>query len=413
MRLLKARIRHFRNLNQVELDPSPRTTILVGPNGQGKTNTLEALYYAATLRPLRATKLSELVQFGSTSGAEVSTTYELAGGPREYVVRVEGGERSIEVDGKNVSKLDDYFGQIVVVAFTPDDLAIVKGAPDERRRFLDRAVFGRFPAYLSESRDFTRALKARNRILREGGNDAMREAFDAQVARLGARLWKRRLAVISEIDPHVTRAFEAVGRLPVALLARYRPAAVEISEEMSEEDLARVLSDALEEKLPIDRERRFTSVGPQADDLSLRLGDRSARSYASQGQQRAIVLALKIGEIENLRARLGHYPLLLLDDVSSELDPERNSQLMDYLNSLDAQVVLSTTDISLVAAPPSEEIWPPMWSKPDPSDGRSTSARRCRQPSDTGDRGARRSEDARRRAAPDATGCRRSSFDRL
>jgi DNA replication and repair protein RecF len=264
-------------------------------------------------------------------------------------VRVVGVERVVEVDGKRVSRLDDYFGQVVVVAFTPDDLALVKGSPDERRRFLDRAVFGRSPAFLGESRDYTRALKARNRLLREGGSAEVREAFDAQLARLGARLWRRRLALVEELLPHAQRAFDAVGRLPVPLQLRYRPLGVQIDLSMPESALEQVLLEALEQKLPTDVDRKFTSVGPHADDLALSLGDRAARLYASQGQQRATVLALKIGEIENLRSQLGHYPLLLLDDVSSELDPDRNRFLMQYLRGLDAQVVLTTTDPGLVS----------------------------------------------------------------
>jgi DNA replication and repair protein RecF len=348
VRLLRTRIRNFRNLTEVDLEPGPRTTVLVGRNGQGKTNTLEAIYFAATLRPLRATRLTELLQFGSTAAAEVASTWELKGGPREYAVRVEGSHRQISVDAKRVTKLDDYFGEVVVVAFTPDDLAVVKGAPEERRRFIDRAVFGRFPAYLSESRDYARALKARNRILREGGDEAMREAFDAQVARLGARVWRRRLSLLEELEPFTQQVFEAVGRIQAPLRVRYRPAVVEIDEGMSEEQLTSILAEVLDEKLPLDRERRFTSVGPHADDLSMSLGGKSARTYASQGQQRAIVLALKIGEIENLRSHHGDYPLLLLDDVSSELDPERNGWLMDYLSRLETQAVLSTTDEALV-----------------------------------------------------------------
>lgn len=349
MKLLSATIRRFRNLSDARLDPGPRATVLVGENGQGKTNTLEALYYAATLRPLRATRLSELVQFGqSQAGAEVATVHELAGGPREFRVRLAGGERVLEIDGKRVSKVDEYIGHVSVVAFTPDDLTLVKGAPEERRRFLDRAVFGRFPGYLGESRDYTRALKARNRLLREGGPDAVRDAFDVQLARLGARLWRRRLDLLGELRPHVEAAFQAVGRLQVPLRLEYRCAGARIDASMDVPALEQVLLDALGLRLPLDRERLFTSVGPHADDLVLSLGDRPARLYGSQGQQRATVLALKIGEIENLRSRLGHAPLLLLDDVSSELDPERNRFLMDYLRELEAQVVLTTTDLALV-----------------------------------------------------------------
>jgi DNA replication and repair protein RecF len=348
VRLLKARIRHFRNLGDVEIEAAPRATVLLGPNGQGKTNTLESIYYAATLRPLRSSRLTDLVQFGQPF-ADISSTYELAGGPREFAVHLEGGEREISVDGKRVSSLDDYFGQVVVVAFTPDDLSLVKGDPEGRRRFLDRAVFEGSPVYLKESRDYQRALKARNRILRERGSDAVREAFDAQLTRLGARLWYRRLQLITELQPHVAKAFDAVGRLESTIELRYRAVSVEVDAAFSETQLEQILIEGLEAKLGTDRERGFTSVGPHVDDLALILRGRVARSFASQGQQRAIVLALKIGEIENLRSHSGHYPLLLLDDVSSELDPERNEFLMGYLRDLDAQVVLSTTDRQLVS----------------------------------------------------------------
>lgn len=354
MRLLSASMRDFRNLADVRLDPGLRATVLVGPNGQGKTNTLEALYYATALRPLRGSRPSELVRFGAAS-MEVRTVWQLPGGPREFVARIVSGERVLEVDGKRVSSVDDYFGQATVVAFTPDDLVLVKGAPDERRRFLDRAVFARWPAFLAESRDYARALKARNRLLREKGDDALREAFDAQLARLGARVWRRRLALLDELRPHAQAAFDAVARLPEPLGLRYRSAAVSFRKDMSVADLEALLLEGLDARLPLDRDRRFTSVGPHADDLVLSIGERPARLYGSQGQQRATVLALKIGEIENLRHQLGEYPLLLLDDVSSELDPERNRFLMQYLGALDTQVVLTTTDRGLVSVAAGED----------------------------------------------------------
>jgi DNA replication and repair protein RecF len=351
VQLLAARIPLFRNLDGVELQPGPRATVLVGSNGQGKTNTLEALWFASTLRPLRATRLSELVPFGKgAEGVEIHTEWQEAGGPRSYEVRLLQGERLLDVDGKRVHSLEDYLGRLSVVAFTPDDLTLVKGAPDERRRFLDRAVFGRAPAYLSESRDYLRALKARNKLLREHASPALRAAFDAPLARLGARLWRRRLALVDELAPLAARAFEAVGRLSVPLNVRYRHAGLELEEGLDERTLEARLLEGLESRLLLDSDRGFTSVGPHADDLQLQLGDRSARLYGSQGQQRAIVLSLKIGEIENLRAGLGRFPLLLLDDVSSELDPERNGFLMSYLRGLESQVLLTTTDPALVAS---------------------------------------------------------------
>lgn len=341
MRLLELRLHDFRNVEAARLEIGPRATVIVGPNGQGKTNLLEAAYLLATLRPLRASRLAELVRFGA-AGCRVEGRFAFGGSQREFAVTVEDGARQAYVDGKKVRELEEYFGGVSVVAFTPDDLALVKGGPEGRRRALDRAVFNRFPGYLSESREYARALRSRNRLLRENAAPEMIEAFDAPLARLGARLTWRRLALVAEL---ARRFADVLGRLGQGELRgeiRYAPKTIEGVE--GEEAIARSLEEELSRRLPRDRERGFTSVGPHADTLGIQLAGRPARLYASQGQQRAIVLALKIAEIENLRQSHGYQPLLLLDDVSSELDRTRNEQLMHHLAGMEGQVILTTTD---------------------------------------------------------------------
>lgn len=346
MRLLALRLRDFRNIAAADLEPGPRATVIVGPNGQGKTNLLEAVYFLATLKPLRSARLAELPRFGAKA-CSVEGAFELGPVRRVIGVRVEEGVRQAFVDGKKVRELDEYFGGVAVVAFTPDDLAVVKGGPEVRRRFLDRAVFNRFPAFLGESRTYARALRSRNRLLREGAPAEVIEAFDPPLARAGARIVVRRRRLLEELAP---RFEEALGRLSRGQLTgalRLAPALLEGA--ATEAEVEARLLEALAGRLARDRERGHTSVGPHADRLSIQLQGRPARTYASQGQQRALVLALKIAEIENLRENLGFTPLLLLDDVSSELDRERNAQLMAYLASLEGQVLLSTTDPTLVA----------------------------------------------------------------
>ena len=237
-----------------------------------------------------------------------------------------------------------------MVAFTPDDLAVVKGGPEERRQFVDRAVFNRFPAFLRESRSYARALKARNRLLKEGAAAPYLQAYDEALAQAGARVWVRRRALVGEVAPRAAAAFAAIGRAAGEARFFYQPAHLTCDFASAEEPaLGRALEEALALRLARDRERGFTSVGPHADDLGVTLGERPARSFGSQGQQRALVLGWKIAEIENLEAGLGFLPLLLLDDVSSELDPERNAYLMGYLAASGAQVFLTTTDRALVA----------------------------------------------------------------
>ena len=343
----------FRNLAPQAVELSPHTTVLAGANGQGKTNFLEACYLLCTLRPLRAQRLAELVRFGAAQ-ATVAGAFELTGGVRQVDVAVADGGRSARVDKKPVRDPDELFGGLAVVAFTPDDLALVKGAPEGRRRMLDRAVQNRHPAHLADARDYLRALRSRNQLLRQGAAPAVHEAFEEPLARLGARLRLRREQVLDELRGHAARAFAEVARGEQALQLAYQAAGRDsdgLGAEASlrgEDDLTGRLLEALRRRLPRDRERGYTSVGPHADDLSLSLGDRPARLFASQGQARAVVLAFKIGEIENLRRLQGRAPLLLLDDVSSELDPQRNAYLMRYLGELQGQVVLTTTDPQLV-----------------------------------------------------------------
>jgi DNA replication and repair protein RecF len=348
--LLDVSTRAFRNLADERVELGRHTTVLYGPNGQGKTNFLEACYLTTTLRALRAQKLAELIRIGSEQPAIVRSRFELAAGVREVEVEVARDGRSARVDGKAVRDPDELFGGVATVAFTPDDLQVVKGGPEGRRRLLDRAAQNRHPAHLADARQYARALRSRNELLRQQAAPELIASFDEPVARLGASLRRRREEVLRGIEPHARRAFAEVARGEAPLRLAYLAAGRD-SDGLAEggDSLEARLLEALRRRLPRDRERGYTSVGPHADDLLLSLGDRAARLFASQGQARAVVLAFKIGEIENLRRAQGRAPLLLLDDVSSELDPERNDFLMRYLRELQGQVVLTTTDPRLVA----------------------------------------------------------------
>ncbi len=329
----------------------------MGENGQGKTNLLEAVYVACTLKPLRAARLQELVRFGAARAA-VGAEVEGPGGARRVSVEVAAGGRTAFLDGKPQDSLDAYFEGLAAVCFSPDDLLLVKGGPEGRRRFLDRAAFNRWPAVLSEAREYVRALRSRNAALRTAGAE-VEASFRAPLVRAGARLVRRRRDLLAELAPLVARAYAEISG-PGAPEARlgYR-AAGGLGAEGTEEELAARLADTLEARAHRDRERGFTSVGPHMDDLFLTLDAHGARPFASQGQQRALVLALKVAEIENLRVALGRPPLLLLDDVSSELDPQKNHYLLDYLGRLPGQAFLTTTDARLLepAAGPETAVY--------------------------------------------------------
>jgi DNA replication and repair protein RecF len=346
VRLLSVDVHDFRNVSAARLEPSPRATVLVGENGQGKTNLLEAIFLLATLKPLRAARLAELVRFGSEK-AGVAGDVDGPGGVRRAAVEVTAGGRTAFLDGKAQDRLEAYLDGHAAVCFSPDDLALVKGGPEGRRRFLDRAAFNRWPAVLAEARDYVRALRARNAALRSAPAE-VEASFRVPLARAGARIVRRRRDLVTELAPRVAQAYAAISGpgAPEACLV-YR-AAAGIRHDGTEDEIAARLAEVLAGRLERDRERGFTSAGPHMDDLVLSLDARGARPFASQGQQRALVLALKIGEIENLRAALSRPPLLLLDDVSSELDPAKNRFLLEYLAHLPGQAVLTTTDRRLL-----------------------------------------------------------------
>ena len=356
MLLLDVGTRDFRNLADQRVGLGRHSTVLFGANGQGKTNFLEACYLLCTLRPLRAHKLFELARIGSERPALVTGRFELPSGVREVEVEVAREGRTARVDGKPVRDPEELFGGLATVAFTPDDLAVVKGGPEGRRKLLDRAAQNRHPSHVSDARDYLRALRSRNELLRQGAEPALLASFDEPLAALGARVRARREEVLDEIRPHAQKAYAEVTRGEAALGIDYLAAGRD-SDDLAGggPSLPARLLQALRRRMVRDRERGYTSVGPHADDLALSLGEKPARLYASQGQSRALVLAFKIGEIENLRRAQGRAPLLLLDDVSSELDPERNAFLMGYLAALNGQVVLTTTDPKLVAASAAKE----------------------------------------------------------
>jgi DNA replication and repair protein RecF len=339
LRIHALEARQFRNLEQVLIEPHPRFNVLSGDNGQGKTNVLEAIYILGTLRSFRAGKTEEMVRFG-TPQALVRARVEKLDTQRMLEVALSPGHKHARVDGKG-ARASDYFGGFNVVLFAPEDLRLPRGAPAGRRRFIDRAVWNAHPAYLGEVQTYEKVLRSRNAVLRDGGAPSLLEVYDEQLAHAAVAIVTRRRALIGELEPRVRAAFERVTQTGLSLQIAYETA-LDIA------DIEHSMRDKLIADRRKDAARGATSSGPHVDDLGVVLDGKQARVYASQGQLRAIVLALKIAEIEFLRETLGDSPVLLLDDVSSELDPTRNAQLFDFLKSVPCQAFITTTHRSHV-----------------------------------------------------------------
>ncbi|MGF1509015.1 MAG: DNA replication/repair protein RecF [Myxococcota bacterium] len=336
MRILEASITHFRNLAHVQLAPSAHFTALVGSNGQGKTNALEAIYFAAALRPLRSAPRKALIRAGQQScRLHLKVKHERTGLSHDLTVILEPGRRRLQRD-QSPASTTDFIGHLVVVAFVPDDLDLAKGSPEGRRRFLDRALLNQQPSYLQHALRYQKALKDRNRLLSEGGADDLLVAYDRVLAHEGLEIARRRTELMADLAPRVREKFQHIAYPAPRLDARLQSKVAGISEpNMYTKELSR--------RRVRDRAMKKTSWGPHLDDITITLDDAPAREWASQGQHRAIALAFKLAELTVLADHLGEAPILLLDDMSSELDHARSQNLFETVRTLDGQVILTST----------------------------------------------------------------------
>jgi DNA replication and repair protein RecF len=331
---------HFRNLDRFELDLEPRSIVLRGANGQGKTNVLETLYVCATGRSFRNAVPRDMLRHDEERGW-IRGRFVRHGVRHDLEVQLQARRRWIRIDGRSLRQTSKLLETVNVVAFFPDDLRIAKGGPDERRRFLDRAVANYRPEFVDASLAYARALKSRNALLRsdQPPRRDLLEIYDEQLILHGEVMHRCRVDGLASLEPLAVNRFAGImPDTPLFGLALDSGVPGE-----SGESFGGTFQRALREGYPRDRARRMTTVGPHRGDLLLSLGSKPARVFASQGQQRAMVLALKLAELETLTERLGTPPILLLDDVSSELDAQRTRLLFETLGRSDSQIWLSTT----------------------------------------------------------------------
>ena len=338
----RLRLRDFRTYAAADVTLGDRLTIVHGPNGAGKTNLLEALYFGCTGRSCRTTNEREVVRFGA-GATRVEVDLRDEDGPHGLSVGFQPGEpKRLKADGAPVERLLDAPARPLVGVFLPDRLELVKGAPAVRRAHLDQVVTGLWPARSGPRRAYGQALAQRNALLvrlRLGatGRDALR-AWDLELARHALALRDDRGRAVALLAERFAARAQDLGLAGEAEL-RYRPR----TRASSPEELA----DELAERLPTDLERGFTGHGPHRDDLALLRDGRELRAYGSQGEQRLALLALLLAERDALAAERGSPPLLLLDDVLSELDATRRERLFAHLDA-PGQALVTTTDLGHV-----------------------------------------------------------------
>jgi DNA replication and repair protein RecF len=342
MLVTRLHLRDFRSYAAADVRVGPGLTVVSGRNGAGKTNLLEALYFACTGRSCRTANERECVRFGSEL-TRLELTCEDAHGRHEIGVGFQPGEaKRLRVDGAPVERLADAGARPLVAVFLPDRLELIVGAPALRRAHLDQVVAALWPARAATKRAYAAALAQRNALLagiRAGrASRASLPAWDTELARHGVALMSDRASAVERLRGRFAEHAAGLG-LEGEVDLRYRPRST-----ATEPD---ALAAELAERLPGDLERGFTGHGPHRDDLAFKRAGRELRTYGSRGQQRLGLLALLLAEREELAAERGAAPLLLLDDVMSELDAPRRERLAGLLRR-DGQSVVTTTEAAHV-----------------------------------------------------------------
>jgi DNA replication and repair protein RecF len=344
----------FRSYARVEVPLDPGVTAFVGPNGQGKTNLVEAVGYLATLGSHRVANDAPLVRMGADRAIVRAAVVQ---GDRQQLVELEinpGRSNRARINRSSQVRPRDVLGIVRTVLFAPEDLALVKGDPGERRRFLDELLTARAPRLAGVRSDYERVLKQRNTLLKSaamarrhggrGGDLSTLDVWDQHLAKAGAELLAYRLDLVHALQPLADKAYEqlAPGGGPLAL--EYRGS---IGERMAtasgREGLFEALMEALTESRKQEIERGVTLVGPHRDDLVLKLGQLPAKGYASHGESWSYALALRLASYDLLRAD-GNEPVLILDDVFAELDERRRARLAELVVPGEQVLVTAAVD---------------------------------------------------------------------
>ncbi len=330
----------FRNIKYAEIKFGNRFNIFYGNNGQGKTNFLEAIFYLGTVKSFRHAKNRDMIAWGQQA-ATLRCSLTDNGLQHNLFSAFNDHGRQLKVDDKNITKLTEYCNTLSVVAFSPDELGMVSGTPEQRRRYLDRAIFSSDPGYLSLYYDYFRALKQRNQLLKQR-NYAGIEAWTDQLASAGARLVIVRNRYVKELADLFFKYYRNIsGSDEEARLCYHANSLSELTDPVQVRDQ---LYKGWTENSGLERERGMTLKGPHRDDLDFILNNKPIRQHGSQGQQKSFVIALKMAEIEYLERVSGRLPILLLDDMTTELDSSRTEHLVNFLADRNMQVFISTTD---------------------------------------------------------------------
>lgn len=343
MHIDRLEITNFRNYDSASLVLDRGLNVIYGKNASGKTNLVESIYYTALGKSPRTSKEKEMIRWGSDA---LNIKIDLVKRFRSYdiALRHDGKEKKFLLDRIPITRTSDIIGLINIVYFSPDELSVVKDAPSERRRYIDMSLSQQKKSYFTDLINYNKVLDSRNKLLKSkiSTNEFKDVAmiYNIQLAKYGARIINNRYLFVEKLKPISARIHDAITSQGEALTIDYESKIERASVAEMQNNMQRIL----DENLDKDRQLQYTSIGAHRDDLKLSVNGVDVRKYGSQGQQRTVALTLKMSEVELLNEENGERPILILDDVLSELDECRQTQLLEFTKG--TQTILTCTEFN-------------------------------------------------------------------
>ena len=337
MHIQKLQLYNFRNFSEQKINFSPGINLIVGRNGQGKTNLVEAISFISQAKSFRSSKVEELLSWGQTTASVFAHVKEKIS-DFEIGITLEKRKKTAFLNGDKISSIADYLGRLLCVSFSPTDLELVKGAPSERRSFMDRHLTELEPKLLPTFFAYSKALRSKSKLLKSGSaSSALLESWNQILATNAALIIAGRMKFVALLSERAS-----------AMYAEFASEDGEIGLRLKNEGKALSAEQEIFNELQRCAEREIHAasclVGPHRDDLLITFNGHDARSFASQGQARSLVLALKLAVIQLLEEKRGESPVLLLDDVDSELDSVRSTRLFRAITATSRQVFVTSTN---------------------------------------------------------------------
>ncbi len=334
----EVRLQNFRNYDALSFKPAAGVNYIYGKNAQGKTNLLEAVYLFTAAKSFRTTRDTEMIKFGAD---ETRVGAKITAHKRRMTseIRIYGSKKKkILLNGAMLSKTSELLGEFPIVVFSPDEMHLISGAPEGRRRFLDSAISARKPAYYSALHEYSRILKQKNALLKKAPSAADLSVWNEQLAARGAEIMEYRRLYFNVLAP-LCKKYHAEIAKGETLSVRYAPSIPAKGDVRLQE---RAILETLEKRREAEIAMGLSLAGPHRDEMQFLINDRPARDYASQGQQRTVAVVLKVAQAALLEKETGESPVLLLDDVFGELDKNRRAFLIE--NMYGRQTMITGTD---------------------------------------------------------------------